>query len=63
MRGLEQKRVMVAGINYLVGTKALCKKNDDIKQPDYIKMEQVKKEWHCAINYQNGRQFVLNMLG
>ena len=63
MRGLEQERVMMVGINYLAGAIALHKKNDDISQPDYIKVEYVKKEWHIAINYKNGRQFILNMFG
>ena len=63
MRRLKQERVMVLSINYLVGAIALCKKNDNINQPYYIKVEYVKKEWHSSINYKNDRQFILNMLG
>jgi len=63
MRGLEEKRVLMRGINYLVGTIALYKKNDNINYPYYVEVQHIIKEWDIAINYKNGRQLILNMFG
>ena len=63
MRGLEQERALMSGINYLVGAIPLDKKNDNINRPYNVKVKHIIKEWHIAINYKNGRKFILNMLG
>ena len=60
MRWLEQERVLVRRINYLVSAITLCKKNDNINRPYYVKVKHIIKEWHIAIYHQDISKFIFD---